>query len=72
MKTSEFKFECPHCKQHLRCAVQLAGRQIQCPACRHLINVPSPGPGSGFTQVEPQHGRTWDTFVAPPRKPSGK
>jgi len=69
MATNEFKFECPHCKQHLQCAVEHAGRQIQCPSCDHLINIPNPPAGSGFTRVPRQSGKTWDTFVPRQRKP---
>jgi hypothetical protein len=68
MVTSDFKFECPHCKQHLQCEVQFAGRQIECPSCHHLINIPNPPAGHGFTRVTRQRGKTWDTFVPPPRK----
>src|SRR5947207_12188680 len=37
---SEFKFSCPHCKQHLECDERFSGKQIQCPACNHLVTVP--------------------------------
>ena len=65
MNTNEFKFYCSHCDQPLKCEPQFAGRQIQCPACQHLIRIPNPPPGMGFTQVQPESGKTWDTF--PPR-----
>jgi len=67
MSTSEFKFYCSHCDQPLKCDPCHAGRQIQCPGCQHLIRIPSPRAGTGFTRVEPQSGQTWDTFV-----PKGK
>ena len=63
MSTSEFKFYCSLCDQPLKCDPCHAGRQIECPGCNHLIRIPSPPPGTGFTQVEPQSGHTWDTFV---------
>jgi hypothetical protein len=53
MSANEFKF---YCSCH-------AGRQIECPACQHLIRIPNPPPGTGFTHVEPESGRTWDTHV---------
>jgi hypothetical protein len=62
---SEFKFSCPHCQQHLRCEEQLAGREIQCPACDALIRIP-PVPGQ-TAEYKPESGKTWATFV-----PSGK
>jgi RNase P subunit RPR2 len=65
--TSEFKFYCSHCDQPLKCEVRFAGRQIQCPGCQHLIRIPNPPAGSGFTQISPESGRTWDTHV-PTRK----
>jgi len=68
MKAPEFKFYCPHCDQPLKCDPCYAGRQIQCPACQHLIRIPNPPPGMGFTHVEPESGRTWDTHVPPGKK----
>jgi DNA-directed RNA polymerase subunit RPC12/RpoP len=65
--TSEFKFYCSHCDQPLKCETRFAGRQIQCPGCQHLIRIPNPPAGSGFTQISPESGRTWDTHV-PTRK----
>ena len=62
---NEFKFYCSHCDQPLKCDPCYAGRQIQCPGCQHLIRIPSPPSGSGFTHVEPQSGQTLDTH---PRK----
>lgn len=67
MNTTEFKFYCPHCDQPLKAEAQFAGRQIQCPACQHLMHIPNPPAGMGFTQVQPESGRTWDTFL-----PKGK
>lgn len=63
MSVSEFKFYCSHCDQPLKCEPQFAGRQIQCPACQHLIRIPNPPAGTGFTHVEPQSGHTWDTHL---------
>ncbi|MEY3275355.1 MAG: hypothetical protein RL153_620, partial [Verrucomicrobiota bacterium] len=66
METAEFKFFCSHCDQPLKCEPRFAGRQIQCPGCNHLIRIPNPPSGMGFTQVSPESGRTWDTHVPPP------
>jgi hypothetical protein len=64
---SEFKFECPHCQQHLQCDEGLSGRQIQCPKCQHLIRIPAaPGKTAGY---QPESGMTWATFVPPSKKP---
>jgi DNA-directed RNA polymerase subunit RPC12/RpoP len=65
MNDTELKFHCPHCDQPFKCEPVYAGRQIQCPACQHLIRIPNPPPGTGFTHVQPESGRTWDTF--PPK-----
>jgi hypothetical protein len=62
---SEFKFECPHCQQHLACDEQFSGRQIQCPGCNHLIRIP-PVPGK-TVEHQPQSGMTWATHVPPPQ-----
>ena len=61
MKTHEFKFYCPHCDQPLKCEVQFAGRDIQCPDCREIVRIPNAPSGSGHTQVEPESARAWDT-----------
>lgn len=37
---AEFKFACPHCKQHIQCDAGLVGTQTNCPACRQVITVP--------------------------------
>ncbi len=60
---SDFKFECPHCKQHLKCQERDSGRQIECPACHVLIRIPAvPGKTANY---QPEQGKTWDTFVTP-------
>jgi hypothetical protein len=68
---SEFKFECPHCQQHLACEEQFSGRQIQCPGCSTLIRIP-PVPGK-TADHNPQSGMTWATHIPPPQpKPPKK
>ncbi len=62
---SDFKFECPLCKQHLSCDEQHSGRQIQCPACNHLIRIP-PVPGK-VDQYKAESGMTWATHFPPPK-----
>jgi hypothetical protein len=37
---AEFKFACPHCKQHIQCDAGLVSTQINCPACHQVITVP--------------------------------
>jgi len=69
METADFKFFCSHCDQPLKCEVRFAGRQIQGPGCKHLIRIPNPPAGFGFTHVSPESGRTWDTHVPTHRKP---
>ena len=54
----------------LKCDPCYAGRQIQCPACNHVIKIPNPPAGTGFTHVQPESGRTWDTHVPKARKVS--
>jgi hypothetical protein len=63
MNANEFKFYCSHCDQPLKCEPQFAGRQIQCPTCNHLIRIPNPPAGTGFTHVQPESGHTWDTHL---------
>ena len=68
---SDFKFECPQCRQHLMCDEQFSGRQIQCPSCHILLHIP-PIPGR-TAQFEMESGKTWATFIAPgpPQSPQG-
>jgi len=63
----DFKFSCPHCNQHLQCEDKFSGRQIQCPACNHLIRIPA-APGK-TAEFKPESGMTWQTHVPPPKKP---
>ena len=79
---SEFKFNCPHRDQHLKCDDGASGRQIQCPNCDHLIRIP-PAPGH-TADYQPESGMTWVTHVSagrveppanlslPPNPPPGK
>jgi DNA-directed RNA polymerase subunit RPC12/RpoP len=49
---SEFKFNCTHCGQHLKCDEQLSGREIECPSCKKRVTVPWPhGKPTGMTFV---------------------
>jgi DNA-directed RNA polymerase subunit RPC12/RpoP len=60
---NEFKFNCPHCNQHLQCDEQHSGREIQCPSCNVLLRIPPvPGNTANYT---PESGMTWATFVQP-------
>ena len=71
MTNSEFKFYCSHCDQPLKCDPCHASRQIQCPGCNHLIRIPNPPAGTGFTHVHPESGQTWATHVPKATKPDG-
>jgi hypothetical protein len=66
---NEFKFNCSHCEQHLKCDAQFVGREIQCPNCNHLIRIPAP-PGQ-TANFQPEVGQTWATHVAAGVLPSG-
>jgi len=56
---SDIKFECSHCQQHLACEELDAGKQIQCPACNQLIQIPqAPGatvPPAGQSRLRISH-----------------
>ena len=65
---SEFKFSCPHCDQHLQCDDRLGGKQIQCPACKHLIVIPLSPVQQAQGNLTPESGKTWATFIAPTPK----
>lgn len=68
---SDFKFECPQCRQHLLCDEQFSGLQIQCPSCHILLHIP-PIPGR-TAQFEMESGKTWATFIpyGPAHPPQG-
>ena len=55
---------CAHCDQPLKCEAQFAGRQIQCPGCQHLIRIPNPPAGMGFTHVAPESGQGAKLFIS--------
>jgi uncharacterized RDD family membrane protein YckC len=38
---SEFKFNCPHCDQHLEAPPEMMGNTIDCPACAKPLYIPS-------------------------------
>ena len=40
--TTQFKFACPSCAQHLTAETEHIGQSIECPACHDLITVPKP------------------------------
>jgi len=68
----EFKFACSHCQQRLQVDETLGGRQIQCPACKHLITIPL-SPSQLAAGQKPLSGQTWDTILPQaPKKPSGE
>lgn len=67
---SEFKFSCPQCEQHLQCDERLSGKQIQCPACNHLIVIPPSPAQQAQGNYAPESGQTWATFI--PRGPTPK
>lgn len=65
---SEFKFSCPHCDQHLQCDERLGGKQIQCPACNHLIVIPASPAQVVAGNYAAESGKTWNTFIPPALK----
>jgi len=43
----------------------MAGRQIQCPSCNHLIRIPPSPKQAAQGGYTPESGRTWTTFMPP-------
>jgi hypothetical protein len=41
--STELKFSCPRCGQHIRCGAAYSGRPVSCPACKANIEVPQRG-----------------------------
>ena len=47
----------------MACDEKFSGRQLKCPSCNHLINVPHvPGKTVNY---KPESGMTWATHVPP-------
>lgn len=46
-----FKFACPSCRQHVETGDEATGRQIECPACKSKIIVPSPPVAQGLVPI---------------------
>ncbi len=42
-------FDCPSCGQNLEAPENMAGQEIQCPACSHVLVIPHPPPGAEAT-----------------------
>src|SRR3954471_1318039 len=40
---ADLKFNCPHCSQTITCDELWAGHELQCPACKGAISVPTAG-----------------------------
>ncbi len=65
--TSELKFSCPCCGQHLQCDPGYAGAQINCPGCQQPINVPQPSTTSPLSiAYTPRVGTTAPIAQHPP------
>lgn len=45
---NDVRFACPHCSQHLACAVGYVGHHIQCPGCNSPVIVPQALPSVGL------------------------
>lgn len=41
---SDYKFNCPHCKQSLEAPEDMLGQTIECPSCQGSIELPAPPP----------------------------
>ena len=39
---TDFKFNCPHCKQPLEAPSEMLGQQVNCPSCNGMIDLPIP------------------------------
>jgi len=52
---TDFKFNCAHCGRRLKIDARFCGRQIRCPACTEVIEIPlSPDkPSDGAQPIAP-------------------
>ena len=62
---SDFKFNCPHCKQSLEAPEEILGQTIDCPSCKGRIQIPCPSP-----KPSPQPKPQLQTPAAPKPTPS--
>jgi len=51
---SEFKFNCPHCGQHMSGDAALQGSQVACPSCQQTLTVPAPPANTPITRAGSQ------------------
>ena len=66
---SELKFSCPHCGQHILCDEQLAGREIQCPGCQQVLQIPATAGKNYPAPAEPPPDSRTPPPLAVPQPP---
>ena len=62
LTNESIEFRCSQCQQLLKVAASLAGRQVRCPQCSAVQNVPQASapvmnPGVGYTQTAASPGQ---------------
>jgi predicted RNA-binding Zn-ribbon protein involved in translation (DUF1610 family) len=60
-RSTELRFACPNCGQHIKCSEEYAGRQVKCPACQKPIQVAGEsktGGKTGLTRIDPDSSTT--------------
>lgn len=57
-------FHCAHCGQPIDADETLAGVNVGCPACLHVVQVPAPAPSQNYQPYQPP------VFVQPPNRRS--
>jgi hypothetical protein len=61
MTPAAIRFDCPHCRAHIKAPAPLAGHNRDCPACGRSFRVPRPvreDSGPILVLVEGQEGCT--------------
>lgn len=51
---AEFSFNCPFCNLELSIDEAGVGQEIECPGCKEVLIIPTPGGASAMTEEEPQ------------------
>ncbi len=60
------KFECPHCRQHLKAEEEHLGTQVGCPSCGEKINVPDNSRNTAEPNIKGKAAPTPPPLPKPP------
>jgi hypothetical protein len=68
--SSDFKFSCPHCQQHILAPVELFGQIVDCPTCKKRIQLPEAQPNTPTPPAVRPSRVVKEHTIKPTRRPS--